>query len=96
MGSVAQRDGSAQDWGIVEQIDRTQGDSHATRFPKKNGLVDKANGGTLEGLSLEEYAAISGAYNEIKVLAYTPDNASLVVLPDPSEMEEPSRPDGST
>lgn len=84
-GSTAQQDGTEQDWGWVEDIYHN-GDYSYSRCPKEHGLVLEGN--PPDDCSAEEYAAISGAYSEIKVLAYSPDGKTLIMEPDPSEVEE--------
>lgn len=50
----------------------------------QRGFVD----GQHKIIEAEEYAAIQAKYNELRVLAYSPDGKTLVIGPDPSEVGE--------
>lgn len=98
-GSVAEKDGEPGDWNTVEYLSWGQYGAEITyvRSPHdERGFITRNADGSDDLITAEEYAATQAKYNEVKVLVYFPDDKSYIVLPDPSEIEELSRPDGST
>lgn len=90
-GSVAQEEGSREDWGWVDMFECSQNGSeiHCSKY-----LHDERgfSGIDREELTAGEFAAAQAQYNELKVLVYYTSDGGAVVLPDPSEIEEFSPP----
>ena len=96
-GSTAQNDGDSSHWGQVDRVTRYRANASIPFKYERDGLSE--NGlriGANEPSTLEEYEAVIAQYKELKVLVCCTSDGGCVVLPDPSEMEELSRPDGST
>ena len=97
-GSVAEKDGvnpswsgDDKDWGMLDWISWNPfemydgpGISYSMHPHDQRGFANGQN----TRIDAEEYAAIQAQYNELRVLAYSPDGETLIITPDPSEVEE--------
>ncbi len=94
-GPIGEKDGDRpswsgddRDWGMLYSISRSESANPYTGGMGYRILYNIYNRGREGICTAEEYEEIYGKFSRVKVLAYSPDGESLIIAPEPSEVED--------